>query len=388
MDPSFQDLIERLNHLSDQFSELREGVRKAVLVADLDPEMSLTRARKVLEYMVRDVFERRIQEPPGTRPLENLLQRLVKEGFFPERLDAYANTVRKLGNVGTHNFNEHVTAADVYQSLTQLMPILEWYFEIERPETGVRLDLPPIVGRVNAQMKTEIPETSIPIVPKGLRSFDAHDSRFFLQLLPGPRDEHGLPESIRFWKNRIESADLTFTVGVIYGPSGCGKSSLMKAGLLPRLDARIISIYVESSPDQTETSLLTKIRRRVTAVSSELPLVSTIAALRQGTGRKGDQKVLIVLDQFEQWLHARQGESDSELVQALRQCDGVFVQCLVMVRDDFWLALSRFLEELDIRLIVGENAALIDLFDPIHSRAVLKMFGRAYGRLPNSTALS
>jgi eukaryotic-like serine/threonine-protein kinase len=38
------------------------------------------------------------------------------------------------------------------------------------------------------------------IVPKGLRAFDAEDADFFLELLPGPRDREGLPESIRFWK--------------------------------------------------------------------------------------------------------------------------------------------------------------------------------------------
>ena len=75
------------------------------------------------------------------------------------------------------------------------------------------------------------------IKPKGLRSFDASDADFFLELLPGARDRHGLPESIAFWKQRIEARDAhdTFTVGLIYGPSGCGKSSLVKAGLLPRL---------------------------------------------------------------------------------------------------------------------------------------------------------
>ena len=66
MDSSFQDLLKRLDHLSDQFHDLREGVQKAVLVADLDPEMALTRARKVLELVVREVYERRCQEPPGT----------------------------------------------------------------------------------------------------------------------------------------------------------------------------------------------------------------------------------------------------------------------------------------------------------------------------------
>ena len=80
----------------------------------------------------------------------------------------------------------------------------------------------------------------IKIVPKGLRSFDAQDADFFLELLPGPRDREGLPDSIRFWKTRIEETDpdKTFSVGLIYGPSGCGKSSLVKAGLLPRLSQR------------------------------------------------------------------------------------------------------------------------------------------------------
>ena len=76
---------------------------------------------------------------------------------------------------------------------------------------------------------------AIKIVPKGLRSFDAQDADFFLELLPGPRDRDGLPDSIRFWKTRIEQTDPdeTFSVGLIYGPSGCGKSSLVKAGLAP-----------------------------------------------------------------------------------------------------------------------------------------------------------
>ena len=44
-------------------------------------------------------------------------------------------------------------------------------------------------------------------MPKGLRSFDATDADFFLELLPGPRDRDGLPDSIRFWKSRIEARE-------------------------------------------------------------------------------------------------------------------------------------------------------------------------------------
>ncbi len=248
MEPPLQTLLDRVEHLSDQFRELRDGVQKVIRIADEDPEMALTRARKVLEHIVREVYERRIREPPGTRPLENLIQRLVKDGIFPDRLDAYATTIRKLGNLGTHSFGERVTVADVYQSLTQLMPILEWYFEVERPDAVTQQ---PVRTRRASTIKIKPADApvhpEIRVVPKGLRSFDANDADFFLDLLPGPRDRDGLPESIRLWKYRIEeSQELTFTVGVIYGPSGCGKSSLVKAGLLPRLAGRVLSVYVEA----------------------------------------------------------------------------------------------------------------------------------------------
>ena len=388
--PTLQSLIGRLNELSDQFRQLRDGVQRAIDIADRDPEMALTRARKVLEYVIRDVFERRVKEPPGTRPLENLLDRLVKDGHFPVRLDAYANTVRKLGNVGTHNFKETITAADVYQSLTQLMPILEWYFEEERPDAGVSLRVPhpreeTVRTKPTEAMQVKKPEAHVAVVPKGLRSFDAGDAKFFIDLLPGPRDEDGLPESIRFWKHRIEATDeLTFTVGVTYGPSGCGKSSLMKAGVLPRLTNNVLSIYVEATADDTETRLLHRLRGRFPGLPSDIDLTGAITALRQGQGAPSD-KVVIVLDQFEQWLHAKRLAENTELVKALRQCDGDQVQCIVMVRDDFWMAATRFMGELGLRLLEGQNSAAVDLFDKRHAEKVLAAFGRAFGVLPENS---
>ena len=95
---------------------------------------------------------------------------------------------------------------------------------------------------------------------------------------------------------------------------------------------------------------------------------------------------MLFLDQFEQWLHARHDFAGTELVAALRQCDGVQVQAVVLVRDDFWLAVSRFLKELEVPLVEGHNSALVDLFDPLHARDVLAEFGRAYGRLPENLA--
>jgi formylglycine-generating enzyme required for sulfatase activity/serine/threonine protein kinase len=221
------------------------------------------------------------------------------------------------------------------------------------------------------------------VVPKGLRSFDQEDADFFLELLPGPRGRDGLPESLRFWKSQIEQADAekTFGVGLIYGPSGCGKSSLVKAGLLPHLDHRVLCIYLEATPEGTEARLLAQLRRRCPLLPQHLSLTDSIAELRRAKVLAGERKVLIVLDQFEQWLHANRDREHPELSQALRQCDGRRVQSIVMVRDDFWMAVTRFMHDLDVTLVEGHNSAAVDLFGLPHARKVLLAFGRAYGAL-------
>jgi formylglycine-generating enzyme required for sulfatase activity len=227
------------------------------------------------------------------------------------------------------------------------------------------------------------------VVPKGLRSFDAGDADFFLDLLPGPRDRDGLPGSLRFWKTRIEEmdADKTFAVGLLYGPSGCGKSSLVKAGLLPRLAAHVAAVYVEATAEDTEIRLLKGLRKQCPELRPSGPSVGRLLAealgeLRRGRGLPPGKKVLLVLDQFEQWLHAHRQEENTDLVEALRQCDGGRVQALVLVRDDFWMAATRFMHRLERPLLEGQNSAAVDLFDPRHARKVLTAFGRAFGALP------
>jgi serine/threonine protein kinase len=236
--------------------------------------------------------------------------------------------------------------------------------------------------------QSDFDQRRIKIVPKGLRSFDEHDADFFLELLPGPRDRDGLPESIRFWKSKIEQVDpsKSFKVGLIYGPSGCGKSSLVKAGLLPRLAKHVLPVYIESTAWDTENRLLEGLRKVHYELPAGLGLVDSLTAVRKARILRSGQKALLVLDQIEQWLHAKRGEQDTELVAALRQCDGEHVQAIVTVRDDFWLAVSRFMGDLEIELLQGTNTTLVDLFDLRHARKVLTAFGIAYGNLPEKTS--
>ncbi len=289
----------------------------------------------------------------------------------------------------------YTTARDMADDLQHFLVVRFGNEQTVAPTKAMLLPLPvaqPSASAGHSQSGTpSIPtfeSQQVRIVPKGLRSFDSHDADFFLELLPGPRDREGLPDSIQFWKTRIEETDPdnTCAVGLLYGPSGCGKSSLMKAGLLPRLTGHVVAVYVEATGNETEARLLKALRKHCPDLPDGLGLIETVAALRRGGGLPAGQKVLIVLDQFEQWLHARKGEEHTELVAALRQCDGRRVQCIVMVRDDFWMAATRFLRELEVRLVEGQNSAAVDLFDLRHARKVLASFGRAFGALPEAAA--
>ena len=253
-----------------------------------------------------------------------------------------------------------------------------WLSAATRPAKGTR-------GHTQGRYPGEdSPPHPAQVVPKGLRAFDKQDSEAFLDLLPGPRGRDGLPESVSFWKARIEErgGDPTRSVGLVYGPSGCGKSSLIKAGLLPRLADSVASVFVEATPADTERRLAAAVVARCQRLSTELTLSELLTAIRRGQGLEDDQTLLIVVDQFEQWLQTNEITENAELVRAFRQCDGARVQVLLIVRDDFWMSVTRFFRMLDVRLAEGTNCTAVELFDIHHAENVLTAFGRAFGALP------
>lgn len=258
---------------------------------------------------------------------------------------------------------------DRYGSVADLLVDLESWLEHQN-ET----DLPSIDSRTSA------------VVPKGLRSYDENDADFFLELLPGPRDRHGYPEAIRFWRCWVQS-DRTgpeHSVGVVYGPSGCGKSSLIRAGLVPSLagDSRIEVCVADAKADGTTSTLRTLLTRRSPeSIEDSDSLADLLRRLRESFARS-DRKFVIVIDQFEQFLHGNSPQQLEELALALRHCDGPQVQALLVVRDDFWLSLKRFLQRVEVPVIDGVNGLLVDLFDTAHTEKTLITLGRSHDRLP------
>ncbi|MBM82489.1 MAG: hypothetical protein CMJ78_18140 [Planctomycetaceae bacterium] len=221
------------------------------------------------------------------------------------------------------------------------------------------------------------------IVPGGLQAFDEADSDFFLQLLAGVVDRKGLPPSVRFWKDWIERDDPQnpLRVGLLYGPSGCGKSSMIRAGLLPRLASEVVPVLTVATATDTEKRLIQYIRIHFPEAEQCDDLAETLIAVRRAK-LDGERRLLIVIDQFEQWLQAHSDDDNAEFVRAMRQCDGRRVQTLLLVSDEFWMSVIGFLKQLDITLEEGQNSKAVDLFEKSHSRKVLTAFGRAYEALP------
>ena len=248
--------------------------------------------------------------------------------------------------------------SDRYDSAAELAEDLKSWLALEGTPTA-EADGPPVVA---PSWRTTPTLPPVPIVSKGLRAFDPEDADFFPRLVPGPRDRDGLPESIRAWRRRLEEPDpaRSFPVGLIYGPSGSGKSSFVRAGLLPRLARWVRPVYVDAHAEGTEARLLAAIHREFPGLPAAYGLAEAAAALREGWAARGGSKALIVLDQFEQWLQAHPEAVDGELVRALRQCDGAGLQAILLVRDDFWMAITRFLRVLEIRPLEGYNASSVE----------------------------
>src|SRR5436190_1172597 len=164
----------------------------------------------------------------GQRPFtgatdSELLERIrTQEARPPRQLDD--SVPRELDRICLKGLAKR--ASDRYSTALDMAEDLRHWLAEDRSQPTTASDADRPSARVPAAVRkapaapistSDTERRPIRIVPKGLRSFDSEDADFFLELLPGPRDRDRLPDSVRFWKKRIEEADpdRTFTVGLL-----------------------------------------------------------------------------------------------------------------------------------------------------------------------------
>lgn len=244
---------------------------------------------------------------------------------------------------------------------------------------GILKALRPLQGRVENEN----------VVPKGLLQFDENAAGFYLDLMPPPYYQIGsrtIPEIVQHWKQFFESEPSIGSVGVLLGPSGSGKSSLFRAGVGPLLYRTsggkfIETIYIQATAQDFENKLLNLLRTHLNI--AELENCSSLEDYMQGYyGLPNSQKkkLVIVIDQFEQWLLLWNRQQDAELVRTIKQNRSSLVQFMLIVRDDFWRYAHNFMDVIGEEL-TPKNHRSHQLFDLPHSKKVLQLFGQAYQRV-------
>lgn len=229
------------------------------------------------------------------------------------------------------------------------------------------------------------PKGEKPFIPPGMRSFNETESGELLQLLPGARDIRGVPLSVVHWKNKLEfptdCGPERECVHYLYGPSGAGKSSFVRAALIPQFSDQTEVLWVRGSRHHLERDLQDILRQRYDL--DEPSLAQNIVQLRKRPHKRDFKRLIIVVDQFEQWLTSKQ-RVDTDLTNAvLHACPEI--HWLFVTRSEYWMELSEFAAEQDRPLVQEQNCEAIQLLDKESGRRALTKFGVWYGGFQSET---
>lgn len=201
---------------------------------------------------------------------------------------------------------------------------------------------------------------AVPADPLSLRPLTHKHASFYRELLTAANLSGGEAQ-IDDFSNRILPDDDGLAIPdlppivALSAPSGAGKSSWFSAGVLPRLRERdvhnsltIIRISAEEANsggvDGKERTVDRLRRQLCLRLGVPVEADKTLEALlqewmnnhafaeRQRSRRR--RRLLIVIDQFEQWLSVHGHKSATELERAVRLCDVHHIQVLLIFRSD------------------------------------------------------
>jgi hypothetical protein len=273
-----------------------------------------------------------------------------------------------------------------YPSMLEFAKALEDLQHNQVTESGNKTrDVPNLRASLDSRLLDSTAMQPELLVPRGLQPFRRVDGDGFLELLPGPRHPCGLPESVYFWKTWIESSDAgeLQRLAILYGAAGSGKSSLIEAGVIANLNSDILAISIECQPGDLQARITQAIGNQIGSPYPIRELTELLQRLRlEETITHQHRKIVLFLDQFEEWARFASPAEFQELAAALRQCDGEHLQAIIVVRDEQWSKVSRLMELAEVPMAEGKNSRGMDLIGRNRARKILESMGRYYGTLP------
>jgi hypothetical protein len=93
-----------------------------------DPGIAPAKCRVILVAVMRTEHERAAGRA-GTKPLEQIIRDLARQGGLPRKVQALAEAVRELGNAGSHPIpdGEDLCHREAQVAALALLLILEWH---------------------------------------------------------------------------------------------------------------------------------------------------------------------------------------------------------------------------------------------------------------------
>jgi hypothetical protein len=128
---------------------------------------------------------------------------------------------------------------------------------------------------------------------------------------------------------------------VLTGASGTGKTSLLLAGVGPRLAAEDWRMVLARPLDDPFTAL----QRALAPLSGDLPAETTLRGLLLAAETATDERLVVVLDQFEEFFMRLGSEAQNSFIAKLAPCladPEVDARFVLSLRNDFFLRLGAF----------------------------------------------
>lgn len=146
--PEEQAIRARLAYFERAYPHEARQVSEAVELFRKFPEMALILNRKIVERVLKQIFQKHSHQPAGKRMCGELISKLRKDNpELPPHILSLMETVTNLGNAAVHDQGEHSSSNEIgltefAVSFGAMIKILEWYLESQR---GASAD-EPMVG--------------------------------------------------------------------------------------------------------------------------------------------------------------------------------------------------------------------------------------------------